>query len=494
MKKTCYTGMLLLLIVILVACSGAENGSRDEQVISGEGYPVEELVPELQEVQETDDLNDESEKGNQSEQSLPDEEALPADKLSTGTPVVEKIFYSPFTGEPVEDFYIRKALMVIVENSPQARPQSGLDEASIIYEFLVEGGITRFLALYWDKIPEKIGPVRSARPYFIETAREYDALLLHAGASPEGFAMLAEGQLAHLDQIYNGQYYWRSSDRRAPHNLYTGSKRIERYLDQSIGQEYSARFDFQLVSFIKPDDKRADFIKIPYWGGTTVFYRYNKEENLYYRYYGFMETPHFLDNNKQLTAKNIIIQYTETRLLDEVGRLEIELEGSGKALMFKDGIVIEGFWKKDGDSFTQFYNQQGEKLTFNPGQTWIHIVPSSIEVLYQDTSAIIEAEEDTEDYIGEENLEENMGEEDLEEGIPEQEGDPGQADGPEVDRPAGQEDEPAVPVTTYTEESIDSSLPGNEDIVNGNNDYEEDIILDLLNSVFPYIEDVGKGA
>ena len=162
--------------------------------------------------------------------------------------------------------------------------------------------------------------------------------------------------------------------------------------------------------------------------------------------------------------------------------------------MFKDGIVIEGFWKKDGDSFTQFYNQQGEKLTFNPGQTWIHIVPSSIEVLYQDTSAIIEAEEDTEDYIGEENLEENMGEEDLEEGIPEQEGDPGQADGPEVDRPAGQEDEPAVPVTTYTEESIDSSLPGNEDIVNGNNDYEEDIILDLLNSVFPYIEDVGKGA
>ena len=231
--------------------------------------------------------------------------------------------------------------MVIIENSPYSRPQSGLEEASIVYEFLVEGGITRFLALYWDKIPEKIGPVRSARPYFIEIAREYDALLLHAGASPEGFAILAEGQVAHLDQIYNGQYYWRSSDRRAPHNLYTGSKRIERYLDQMIGQEYSERFDFQPVSFIKPTDEKADFIRIPYWGGTYIIYRYNKEENLYYRYYGFMETPHLLDNNKQITANNIIIQYTNTRAVDAEGRLEIELEGSGAALMFKDGVVIE---------------------------------------------------------------------------------------------------------------------------------------------------------
>lgn len=490
MKKTCYAGILLLLIIMLVACSGVEDSSRDEQVISEEGYLVEEPISELEEEPIELEPEDESEKKDQPEPASPDLEPLPADEADVGIPAIGQIYYSPFTGEPVDEFYIRKALMVIIENSPQARPQSGLEEASIIYEFLVEGGITRFLALYWDRIPDKIGPVRSARPYLIETASEYDALLLHAGASPEGFAMLARGQLAHLDQIFNGQYYWRSSDRRAPHNLYTGSKRIERYLDQLIGQEYNDRFDFQRVSFVRPDDKKADFIKIPYWGGTTVLYRYNREENLYYRYYGFMETPHFLDNNIQLTAKNIIIQYVGTRVLDEEGRLEMELGGSGKVLFFKDGIVVEGYWKKDGDSFTQYYNQQGEKLTFNPGQTWIHIVPSSIEVLYQDSSEAMETEEapdeDVEsitDIEGVEEIEDIDGNEDIEgnrEPIEEEvkkdieedtEKAAGQAEGPEEDRPAEQEGFPPGPGSPFNAESIDNQF-----------------ILDLLESSFPFNE------
>ncbi|MGB4178226.1 MAG: DUF3048 domain-containing protein [Halanaerobiales bacterium] len=412
MKKISYAGILLLLILILVACSGAEDSSRDEQALSQDTYLTEEPVTELD--QETGEVGEEGEKEDIPDFSLVDLEGLPegqliAEEAGGEASLSGKIYYSPFTGEPVDDYYLRKALMVIIENSPYSRPQSGLEEASIVYEFLVEGGITRFLALYWDKIPEKIGPVRSARPYFIEIAREYDALLLHAGASPEGFAILAEGQVAHLDQIYNGQYYWRSSDRRAPHNLYTGSKRIERYLDQMIGQEYSERFDFQPVSFIKPTDEKADFIRIPYWGGTYIIYRYNKEENLYYRYYGFMETPHLLDNNKQITANNIIIQYTNTRAVDAEGRLEIELEGSGAALMFKDGVVIEGFWIKDTDSFTHFYNMQSEKLTFNPGQTWIQVVPDTIKVEYQDSSKLVESEEKTGE-LEEEKQEEITGE------------------------------------------------------------------------------------
>jgi len=305
----------------------------------------------------------------------------------------KNIYYSPFTGQAVDERLLRKVLIVVIENSPAARPQSGLEEASIVYEVLVEGGITRFLALYWDNIPEKIGPIRSARPYMIDIAKGYNGLLLHAGASPEGFSMLAEGDIEHLDQIYRSRYYWRSNDRRAPHNLYTGSNRIKDYLNGLIGQEYQPRFSFSQVSFIKPQDQHADIIKIPYWGGTMVTYKYNSLENQYYRYSGAREIPHLLDNNKQITANNIVVQHTRTKQIDDVGRLSIELDNRGSAFVFTDGRVIEGFWEKKSDNLTKFYNNQGERIELNPGQTWIELVPDSIEIEFVDSRIL----EDTRD-------------------------------------------------------------------------------------------------
>lgn len=397
MKKTYLMALsLLLVVVLLVGCNPDQSSNNNEsQTITEEtsitdndlepgDFEQEMVLDYLDELPGLPGLhNDIYENNPEGSLNLDnDENAMMVNSK------VNNFYYSPFTGQAVSEQLRRKVLMVIIENSPAARPQSGLEEASIVYEVLVEGGITRFLALYWDNIPEKIGPIRSARPYLIDIAKEYNALLLHAGASPEGFAMLAEGDLEHLDQIYRSRYYWRSSDRRAPHNLYTGKNKIEDYLDKLIGQEYQQRFSFRQVSFIKPQDQLADLISIPYWGGYTVIYRYNSQENQYYRYNGSMETPHLLDNNKQITANNIIVQYVRTRQIDNVGRLSIDLNNRGSSLIFSDGVVIEGFWEKDLNGLTKFYNNHGESINLNSGQTWIELVPNTIEVDFTDSSIL----------------------------------------------------------------------------------------------------------
>ncbi|ACL70003.1 hypothetical protein Hore_12530 [Halothermothrix orenii H 168] len=293
-------------------------------------------------------------------------------------------YFSPFTGEPILKPSLERTIMTCIDNSAAARPQAGLDEALIVYEMLVEGGVTRFLALYWQDIPDQIGPIRSVRPYMIKIASEYNALLLHAGASPRGFALLEKSHVDHLDQIFKGSYYWRTSDREAPHNLYTGGFKIKDYLKNLTGQEYDERFKFNKVSFVSSGDIRAGKIYIYFWGGYKVLYKYNSRENLYYRYINDFNTPHRNEDDKHLTARNIIIQYVPTSVIDDVGRLEMDLTGAGDALIFKNGIVIEGLWKNLNGSRTDFYNNNGEQVSFNPGQTWIIIVPETTYVDYEE--------------------------------------------------------------------------------------------------------------
>src|SRR6056297_2189509 len=189
----------------------------------------------------------------------------------------DEVILSKFNYLPIDEKVLHRAVMVSIENTPKARPQSGICQAPIVYEFLVEGGITRFLALFWSDIPEKIGPIRSVRPYMIEIAQEYDALLLHAGASPDGFEMLDKIDYTNLDQIYNGKYYWRSQQRPTPHNLYTGEYRINNYLEDMLGIEYENRFNFEEIMIISNAKAGAEEISIDYWGNYEVLYECNRE-------------------------------------------------------------------------------------------------------------------------------------------------------------------------------------------------------------------------
>lgn len=367
--KTIFLALLLIIILVFLGACGLQD---DETPVSEDSQVVEER-PEVSDEKDEIDLEDDTGdiiddyESDDMQIDIPEE----SDYRST----------SPFTGIPLKNEYFNRAVAVSIENSPAARPQSGLDEAAIIYEFMAEGGITRFLAIFWPEVPEKIGPIRSARPFLIETAAAYDSLFLHAGASPDGFEMLSEEDIMHLDQIYQSQHFWRSSKRPAPHNLYSGRPALSSYLSNLEEHEYPEQFNFMTAS-IMSDFVKAEDITIDYWGDYEVLYRYDKLNNNYQRYLNDFDSPHQSENGKNLIAKNIIVQYVETDVKDQEGRLEVDLDSGGKIELFRDGIVTEGRWEKNRGYRINYYNNDGSSILINPGQTWIQVVPANTEISY----------------------------------------------------------------------------------------------------------------
>lgn len=362
--------LALLLIFILIFIGACALQDEAEQ-------PTEERQSEEQSSQldEEEEIDLEDDTGNILEEYETDEGQtdLSDEEIYKST--------SPFTGVPLREEYFNRAVAVSIENSPAARPQSGLDEAALIYEFMTEGGVTRFLAIFWPGLPEKIGPIRSARPFLIETAAAYDSLFLHAGASPDGFEMLSEEDILHLDQIYQSKYFWRSSKKPAPHNLYSGSPALSSYLSDQDEHEYPEQFDFITASIVS-DFVSAEEISIDYWGDYEVLYEYDKLNNNYQRYLNDFDNPHKSENGEDLKAKNIIVQYVQTDLKDEEGRLDVDLNSGGKIELFRDGIVEEGRWEKNGNYKINYYDNDGNSIKINPGQTWIQVVPTNTEISY----------------------------------------------------------------------------------------------------------------
>ncbi len=383
MRKGILYGLVILLVIVAVSAFMFRNKLGEQP--SGTEQAVEESsqteVTEKDEIQDKDvdtSVDNEVIEKKDTAQKRPSEE-------ETDEIIEEDVVLSKFNYLPVDEKTLHRAMMVSIENTPAARPQSGICKAPIVYEFLVEGGITRFLALYRSEIPDKIGPIRSLRPYMIEIAREYNALLLHAGASPEGFEMLDNNDYKNLDQIYNGKYYWRSQQDPTPHNLYTGEYRINDYLNNMLGVEYDNRFNFEEIMIISNTKSAAEVININYWGNYNVIYKYSPEENTYYRYLGNLDSPHFCESNIQITVKNIIVQFVKTSVKDDAGRLTMDLEGSNKALYFRNGTVSEGYWEKEGQNLTKFYNENNKEIAVNPGNTWIQIVPNNTKITYEES-------------------------------------------------------------------------------------------------------------
>lgn len=296
---------------------------------------------------------------------------------------------APLTGIMTDPANLEKRpVAVMVENAPAARPQSGLPKADIVYEVLAEGGITRFLAIYHSQDSDNVGPVRSARPYYIERALEYNALYAHCGGSEDAKKFVKTARVADMDEFgigRRGGAYWRVKSRKAPHNLYGATDKI-----RQVGLEkgYQARVRVPKFSFLSPGEKlddglTAQEIVINYPRNySQVKYIYNPDKDLYFRYNGGKA---HIDNvtGKQLTARNIIVQYTNTKVIDAEGRLDVQMIGSGKALFFIDGQVYRGRWEKGAlRAWTVYRDEQGKEIRLRPGQTWIEVVPSNTRVDY----------------------------------------------------------------------------------------------------------------
>lgn len=301
-----------------------------------------------------------------------------------------------------------RPLGVMIENHEDARPQSGLSYADVVYEAVAEGGITRFLAVFYCQDANPIGPVRSARTYFVDFISEYGDWPLYAhvgGANTPGPAN-ALGQIDDYEWTgYNdmNQFsigfptYWRDYDRlghtvATEHTMYStttklwdlAKKRGLTNVDKD-GKSWDSKF----VTYSFKDDAKADqrsasqSIHLEYWEGYKMYFvdwTYDKAANVYKRVNG--GTPHLdKDTGKQLTAKNIIVlSMVENNAHDGYENdlhLLYQNKGTGKAIIFMDGKQIKGTWKKASRTArTLVYDASGAPIEFDRGTLWFTILPT----------------------------------------------------------------------------------------------------------------------
>lgn len=275
---------------------------------------------------------------------------------------------------------------VMIENLAIVRPQSGLGQANLVYEALVEGGITRFLAVYLltDAIPE-LGPVRSARPYYVDWANELGAMYAHAGGSPTALSDIRNKGIFDLDQFFNSQYFWRKNLARASeHTLFTSTELLQfalRDKEESTKGDYTG-WKFKDEAALSERPELVSDIVIDYSSNSyEVKYVYNREKNAYARFQGD-EPQTDANTGEQIAPKNVLVQYVGTRLADAT-RLSMDVVGSGEAILFRDGQAIPARWSKSSSTArTIFTDLDGQQLLFNPGQTWVQVFPDDREVSY----------------------------------------------------------------------------------------------------------------
>ena len=289
----------------------------------------------------------------------------------------EKV-YSPLAGVEVEENASRRPVTaVMIENSPEARPQSGLKDCGVTFEAIAEAGITRFLCLYQEAQPELIGPVRSLRPYYIQWLSAFDPTVAHVGGSAKALAEIRNGSYKDLDQFSNAQTYWRAKDRRAPHNVYTNFKNLNE-------ANQSKKFTTSVFKgFSRKDDApaatpNATAISVPV--SSTLFnssYQYDAATNSYAR--SQANKPHLDREKGQISSKVVIVLQTAYSTINEDGpRESIQTIGTGAATIFQDGLAIPATWSKKSktDQLT-FTDATNKNIDLNRGQTWITAVPTT---------------------------------------------------------------------------------------------------------------------
>lgn len=309
------------------------------------------------------------------EETVEEEETIPV------TEEVELPYVTPFTGEKVANEVTMRPIIATINNHPDARPQSGIASADVVYEMLAEGDITRLLALFQSEIPESIGPIRSARDYFIEISAGLDAFYIAHGYSPEAQTMLMNGVVDNINGMaYDGTVFKRSSERVAPHNSYIPGENIELAAEKvNASLLYQEKVSY---NFYEPDESakmgvEANSVKITY-GGSSSFnsvYTYNADTKVYSRESGSVVTTDHL-TGEPIELSNVLFFEMDHRIIDSAGRREIDITSGGTAYVFQQGIMREVLWK-NVDGVLKAVETDGSEVKLVPGHTWIHFVPSN---------------------------------------------------------------------------------------------------------------------
>ena len=275
---------------------------------------------------------------------------------------------------------------IMIENSLDARPQSALDQAGVVFEAVAEGGITRFLTLFQDNMPSYIGPVRSVRPYYLEWLLGFDAPVAHVGGSAQAIQDIKAWGVKDLDQFYNSAYYHRISSRYAPHNVYTSMDELAS-LESKKGFTSSSYTGFARkpeAPNAAPTAKSIDLNIASFY--FNVHYDYDAATNSYKRSEGGQ--PHMVvdqtGTQTQLSPKVVVALVLKQGIDPDGLHTSYETIGSGHAYVFQDGVVTEATWSKPSrNENISFKDMNGAPLKLNPGQTWISAVGASNKVTYK---------------------------------------------------------------------------------------------------------------
>lgn len=311
------------------------------------------------------------------------------------------IKYTEAEASPWKD---KRPIGAMVNNHVEARPQSGLVDADLVYEMVAEGGITRYIAFFLTKDPLKAGPIRSIREYYLVLVKEMaDAMIMHIGWSPQALVAIESWPVRSLNRLGlnceevladpTDYECWRNKARvdgdvpwehTAYGNIAELRKKGETGGWQGTMEDFrSWKFKDDPAKYITSES--ANEISIDFWykGDYTAIFKYNSFSNSYFRFLGFDENDQPKahkdnDTDKQIEVKNVIVQFaTEISIPgDEKNRLNYELEGSGEAYVFTDGKIIPATWSKASrEGRTLFYDNNGNEIEFNRGNFWISIVP-----------------------------------------------------------------------------------------------------------------------
>ena len=292
----------------------------------------------------------------------------------------------PLTGLPVSlEAALRHPIAVMVDDHVDARPQSGFNAASIVWHAPAEWGIPRYMLVFQDEIPAGVGPIRSARQYYVEWAAEYGAMYVHHGGSPQALATLSakgNGQWVWNADGFRwiGPYLWRSASRFAPHNVYTDGEHL-RDLAARLGAddaplEGAWSFGSPASPRLRPDGGTIT-VTYPY---ESVTYRYDPSTNRYERFINGAKKPQVDRADGQVVAPaNVVILRMAFGALSNGprnhGRLEAQNVGTGTAWISTNGRTVKATWSKAWRTApTLLFGPNGEQIRLTPGQTFVQVL------------------------------------------------------------------------------------------------------------------------
>lgn len=269
---------------------------------------------------------------------------------------------------------------IMIENSPDARPQAGLKDAGVVYEAIAEGGITRFLALFQESQPDYVGPVRSVRPYYLDFLVPYDAAIAHAGGSGAALAQIRNEGIKDLDHGPNGGSFQRVNTRFAPHNLYTS-------LGQMTELQKQKGFSSTFTGFARkptesasptPNARVIDFSMSAFL--YNPHFDYDPNNNNYKR--TLAGKPHVDERSGGQISPKVVVALVMPHHYEGIYSV-YGTAGSGPVYIFQDGVVLEGTWNKaDRKTQLSFTDSAGAELKLNPGQTWVTLVSDTSRVSF----------------------------------------------------------------------------------------------------------------